>query len=197
MLGVIDDVNRRTPMAWTEDGQAIYLLGETKDEFAGSEWAHLIHDHLGGYPPSLDLSKEKTLAEILIAGSLDGMIIAAHDVSDGGLAQSITEMATNSNHGARFWVPEELDPFVFLFSESATRAVVVVSRSEEGRFVDLCNFRKFMAMKIGIVDSKANPLPEDAEHLLEIHNVYGNSISFSIEQINSIMNQTFIDLFEN
>jgi phosphoribosylformylglycinamidine synthase subunit PurL len=70
VLGVIQDVDRRTPMAWQRDGEIVYVLGTTRDELAGSEWAHAIHNHLGGLPPVLDLNAEMTLAEILVAGSM-------------------------------------------------------------------------------------------------------------------------------
>jgi phosphoribosylformylglycinamidine synthase len=64
VLGVFDDVARRTPSGWREDGQAIYLLGTTRKELDGSEWANL-RGHLGGQPPALDLTAEKTLAACL------------------------------------------------------------------------------------------------------------------------------------
>ena len=153
VLGVIDDVERRTPMTWGPDGELIYLLGETRDEFAGSEWAHEVHGHLGGVPPRCDLAAEKQLAEILVAGSRDGMLTAAHDVADGGVAQALTEMALRSGVGARLWAPDGLDGFVFLFSESAARAIVVVPRSEELRFTEMCAARGFPAARIGVVDS--------------------------------------------
>ena len=50
VLGVIDDVTRRTPLA-PRDGQVLLLLGATRDELGGSEWAHVVHRHLGGRPP--------------------------------------------------------------------------------------------------------------------------------------------------
>ncbi len=152
VLGVIDDVDRRTPMAWGPDGELIYVLGDTRDEFAGSEWAHL-HGHLGGLPPKVNLAHEKVLAEILVAGSRDGMLTAAHDVSDGGVAQALVEMALRSGVGARVWIPDAIEPFVFLFSESAGRAVVVVPRSEELRFTEMCAARGMTAERVGVVDS--------------------------------------------
>ena len=151
VLGVIDDVDRRTPIAWGPDGELIYLLGDTRDELAGSEWAHHVHGHLGGLPPRVDLARERLLAEVLVAGSRDGMLTAAHDVSDGGVAQVLVEMALRSGVGARCWVPDGLDPFVHLFSESAGRAIVVVPRSEELRFTEMC------AARAVAVDSPLSP----------------------------------------
>ncbi|MFI6848623.1 phosphoribosylformylglycinamidine synthase subunit PurL [Kitasatospora sp. NBC_00085] len=152
VLGVIDDVTRRTPIGFAEEGQLLYLLGETEDELGGSAWSQVVHDHLGGLPPKVDLGREKLLGEILIAASRDGMIDAAHDLSDGGLGQALVESCLKGGHGARIIVPEGQDPFVFLFSESAGRAVVAVPRSEELRFNDMCTARGLPATRIGVVD---------------------------------------------
>ncbi|GAA2723905.1 MULTISPECIES: phosphoribosylformylglycinamidine synthase subunit PurL [Streptomyces] len=154
VLGVIDDVNRRTPMAFREEGQLLYLLGDTAEELGGSAWSQVIHDHLGGLPPKVDLEREKLLAEILIAASRDGMADAAHDLSDGGLIQALVESCLRGGKGARIVVPDGLDPFVFLFSESAGRAVVSVPRSEELRFADMCGARGLPATRIGVVDGE-------------------------------------------
>ena len=153
VLGVIDDVERRTPMAWGPDGELIYLLGDTREHFAGSEWAHAMHGHLGGTPPRADLARERLLADILIAGSRDGMLTAAHDVADGGVAQALVEMALQSGVGARVWVQDGIDTFTFLWSESPGRAIVVVPRSEEMRFTAMCAARGLPAHRIGAVDS--------------------------------------------
>ncbi|MGA5128657.1 phosphoribosylformylglycinamidine synthase subunit PurL [Streptomyces olivoreticuli] len=154
VLGVIDDVNRRTPMAFSEEGHLLYLLGDTKEELGGSAWSQVVHDHLGGLPPAVDLEREKLLAEILIAASRDGMVDAAHDLSDGGLIQALAESCLRGGKGARIVVPDGLDPFVFLFSESAGRAVVAVPRSEELRFSDMCGARGLPAARIGVVDGE-------------------------------------------
>ncbi|GAB3109149.1 phosphoribosylformylglycinamidine synthase subunit PurL [Streptomyces calidiresistens] len=152
VLGVIDDVTRRTPIAFREEGQLLYLLGETAEEFGGSAWAQVIHDHLGGVPPRVDLERERLLADILINASRDGMIDAAHDLSDGGLIQAVVESCLRGGRGARLVVPEGLDAFTFLFSESAGRAVVAVPRSEEVRFNDMCGARGLPVTRVGVVD---------------------------------------------
>ncbi|NQW71304.1 MAG: phosphoribosylformylglycinamidine synthase subunit PurL [Actinobacteria bacterium] len=152
VLGVIEDVARRTPINWGPVGDFIYVLGDTHDEFGGSEWAHHVHGHLGGLPPAVNLERERLLGEILVAGSRDGLFTAAHDVSDGGIAQVLVEMALASNAGGRCSVPGGIDPFTYLFSESAGRAVVVVPAEHEARLVDVCAARGLPAAHIGEVD---------------------------------------------
>ncbi|MDN3058690.1 phosphoribosylformylglycinamidine synthase subunit PurL [Streptomyces sp. SRF1] len=155
VLGVIDDVARRTPIAFAEEGQLLYLLGDTADELGGSAWSQVIHDHLGGLPPKVDLERERLLAEILISASRDGMVDAAHDLSDGGLIQALAESCLRGGKGARIVVPDGVDPFVLLFSESAGRAIVAVPRSEEVRLGDMCGARGLPATRIGVIDGDA------------------------------------------
>jgi phosphoribosylformylglycinamidine synthase len=152
VLGVIEDVSRRTPSGFRAPGQAIYLLGETRDEFGGSEWAHVVHGHLGGRPPAVDLEAEKVLADVVVRASREGVIGAAHDLSDGGLAQALVESCLRYGAGARIQIPDGVDPFVFLFSESQARAIVAVRESEEQRFADMCAARGLPVQRIGVVD---------------------------------------------
>ena len=187
VLGVIDNVERRTPMAWGLDGELVYVLGTTRDELAGSEWAHAIHKHLGGHPPVLDLAAEKTLAEILVAGSVQKLFSAAHDVSEGGIAQTIVEMAMRSGIGVRLEVPAGLDAFTFLWSESATRAVVVVPQNRNDEFLSLCASKSFPVTKIGNVDSLSQSI--------DLAGVFGETISLDIAELRAISEETLPRLF--
>ncbi|MFM8516128.1 MAG: phosphoribosylformylglycinamidine synthase subunit PurL [Actinomycetota bacterium] len=155
VLGVIDDVAHRTPMSWTSAGDAIYLLGETRDEFGGSEWAHL-QGHLGGVPPRVDLAQERALSRVLVDGSQSGVIRAAHDVSDGGVAQALVEMALRSGTGADVSIPESIEPFVFCCSESAARAIIVIRPDQESALLALCNDSAVPVMRIGTVTTDAH-----------------------------------------
>jgi phosphoribosylformylglycinamidine synthase len=152
VLGLFDDVARRTPMGFQQEGETLLLLGDTHDELGGSEWAWSQHRHLGGVPPKVDLQREKVLAEVLVSGSRDGMLSSAHDLSDGGLAQALVESALAKGIGARVVLPEGHSPFVQLFSESAGRALVSVPRSEELRFTEMCNARSLPVTRIGVTD---------------------------------------------
>jgi phosphoribosylformylglycinamidine synthase len=162
MLGVIDDVERRTPMGFRADGESILLLGATAEELSGSEWAWVVHGHLGGVPPKVDLEREKLLGEVLVAGSRDGLLSSAHDLSEGGLAQALVESVLRYGTGARIVLPAEwqegTNPFVFLFSESAHRVIVTVPRSEELRFTEMCTARKLPWQRIGVVDAEGKAL---------------------------------------
>ncbi|MFI6098600.1 phosphoribosylformylglycinamidine synthase subunit PurL [Lentzea sp. NPDC051213] len=157
VLGVIDDVRRRIPTGiGAEAGETLLLLGETRAEFGGSEWAHVVHGHLGGLPPKADLQREKLLGEVMVAGSRDGMISAAHDLAEGGLAQALVETCLIGETGARVFL--EGDLFTELFSESAGRVLVAVPRTEEQRFSDMCTARGLPWRKVGVVDPESGSL---------------------------------------
>ncbi|HLJ99498.1 MAG TPA: phosphoribosylformylglycinamidine synthase subunit PurL [Streptosporangiaceae bacterium] len=123
VLGVHDDVRRRTGIGFAP-GNALLLLGSTRPEFGGSAWAHVMHGHLGGLPPEPDLAAEQRLARLMVQAASDGVVTAAHDISDGGLAVALAESCLRGGTGCRVNLGD--DPFTALFSESAARAVVAV-----------------------------------------------------------------------
>ena len=158
VLGVIDDVARRIPSGWQDEGNNIYLLGITKDELDGSVWSEVVHEHLGGRPPSLDLDFEKRLAELLHGASLQGLVASATDLSEAGLAQALTESVLRFNMGARVWITElcerdGIDRTAALFSESTGRVLVSVGREDDVKFVGLCDARNIPVLRIGVTDN--------------------------------------------
>lgn len=133
VLGVIEDVTRRTPSGFVAAGEEVFHLGQTREELSGSEWAHVVHGHLGGRPPQVDLIAERGLARLLIDAARSGLVTSAHDLSDGGLAQGLAESALHRDIGVS--VALEGDPFIGLFSESAARAIVTVRDRDVAAFV--------------------------------------------------------------
>nr|WP_067793477.1 phosphoribosylformylglycinamidine synthase subunit PurL [Actinomadura formosensis] len=153
VLGVHDDVRRRVNMSLTTDGATIALLGETREEFGGSEWAHVVYGHLGGLPPLVDLKAEAALASVMVAAVRDGLVTAVHDLSDGGLSQTLVESCLRGGLGARITLPG--DPFVALFSESVARAMLVVRPGAEARLAALCESAGVPVSQIGVVGGDA------------------------------------------
>jgi phosphoribosylformylglycinamidine synthase len=145
VLGVIEDVTSRTPTGFQAAGEEIYLLGTTREELSGSEWAHVVHGHLGGRPPQLDLDAERALAELLAEGV--GLLTSAHDLSDGGLAQALVESCLRRDIGASVALPG--DAFVALFSESAGRVLVTVPGEDESRLAELAQARGVPLTRLG------------------------------------------------
>jgi phosphoribosylformylglycinamidine synthase len=167
VLGVIDDVARRIPSGWQDEGNNIYLLGVTRDELDGSAWAEVIHDHLGGKPPVVDLDQEKALADLMHGANMQGLIASAHDLSDGGLAQAIIESCLRFGVGARIWLDElmerdKIDLTAALFSESQGRMLISVGREDDVKFVGLCEARAVPALRIGVTDNAGSLTIQDA-----------------------------------
>ncbi|PPH25456.1 phosphoribosylformylglycinamidine synthase subunit PurL [Rathayibacter toxicus] len=158
VLGVIDDVARRIPSGWQDEGDNLYLLGTTRNELDGSAWAGTVHDHLGGLPPQLDLAAEKSLAELIAAGATESLIASAHDLADGGLVVALAESALRCGVGARIWLDELMerdgvDATAALFSESTGRVLVSVPREDDVKFRGLCDGRGYPVLRIGVTDA--------------------------------------------
>jgi phosphoribosylformylglycinamidine synthase len=146
VLGVHDDVRRRLGIGFPA-GAPLMVLGQTRPEFGGSAWAHVLHGHLGGRPPEPDLAAERRLADLLVRACADGLLGAAHDLSDGGLGVALAESCLRGGTGCQVALGE--DPFTSLFSESAARAVVAVSPGREDAFAGLAAAHGVPATAIG------------------------------------------------
>jgi len=183
VLGVIDDVARRIPSGWQDEGNNIYLLGITKDELDGSVWADVVHNHLGGRPPVVDLQHEKALADLMLGASLQGLVASAADLSEGGLAQALTESVLRFNMGARVWINEimerdGIDRTAALFSESTGRVLVSVGREDDVKFVGLCDARNIPVLRIGVTDSTGELEIQDLAtwKIEELRNAWANTL---------------------
>jgi phosphoribosylformylglycinamidine synthase len=124
VLGVIQDVRKRTPMSYKTSGLELFLLGETQEDLAGSEWAFL-HGQRVGQSPDADLAREMRLIELLLEGN--AFFNAAHDLSQGGLSAGLTEMVLRHNVGATISLS---NPAIDLLSETPGRVIVAIEASK-------------------------------------------------------------------
>ena len=173
VMGIIEDVSRRIPSGWQDEGQNIYLLGTTSTELSGSAWADVVHDHLGGLPPKVDLAREKDLAGLISAARDEWLISSAHDLSEGGLGQALAEGVMRFGVGARVWLTELMerdgvDAASALFSESTGRVIVTVPREDDVKFRGLCEGRGYPVLRIGVTDS---------EPALEVQDVFTATVA--------------------
>jgi phosphoribosylformylglycinamidine synthase len=154
VLGVMPDVAKRTPSGWRSSGAQLFLLGTTRAEFGGSEWAWAEHGHLGGLPPAVDLEAERALADLLVGAAGDGLLLAAHDLSDGGLAQALVESSLRYGVGATVSLDaacgrDAVDAFTLLFSESTARALVAVAPEAMQEFTQRCERHDVPVVALG------------------------------------------------
>jgi phosphoribosylformylglycinamidine synthase len=176
VLGVIDDVRTRTPMSFDKAGLDLYLLGETKADIAGSEWAY-IHGQRGGSAPIADLQREMRLIEVLVAGRTEKIFTAAHDLSQGGLSATLTEMVLRHNVGAKVTLE---NVGVALISETPGRVVVAVDPSQASALTALADKHAIAITKIGSTGGDA----------LEI-----NDAKISLTELRKAHTETFPKLF--
>ena len=154
VLGVLQDVARRTRSGWQVADLEVLLLGLTRDELDGSEWAWAEHAHLGGLPPAVDLGAERRLAQVLISAAGQGLARAAHDLSDGGLAQALTEASLRYRIGVHVDLEplcsrDGITPFTALFAESTARALVGVAKGDLDQVLALAAEHQVPAIRLG------------------------------------------------
>ncbi|MFM6967614.1 MAG: phosphoribosylformylglycinamidine synthase subunit PurL [Microbacteriaceae bacterium] len=161
VLGSIDNVARRLPSGWQDDGENLYLLGVTADELGGSAWAGAVHNHLGGVPPKVDFAAEKNVAGMLSAAALEGLVTSATDLGTGGFLRAVTDGALRFGVGARVWIDEivsrdGVDSTAALFSETQARVLVSVAREDDVKFRGLCDGRGVPVLRVGVTDSESS-----------------------------------------
>ncbi|MDN5900311.1 MAG: phosphoribosylformylglycinamidine synthase subunit PurL [Brachybacterium sp.] len=160
VLGVFEDVARRIPSGWQGEGQSVLLLGTTREELSGSAWADVVHQHLGGMPPQVDLEAERSLARVLISSAEQGLATAAHDLSEGGLAQALVESVVRFGSGAQIdpvglLERDGVDLFTALFSESQARALVSVPAAQEEQLMALATEHGVPVLRLGTTGGDA------------------------------------------
>lgn len=129
MLGIVEDVEKHTMTPeFKEDGDIIYYLGAPRKGLGGTEYLKTIHGLTTGDAPDIDLDFEVKLQQTLLTLIRNQTISAAHDLSDGGLAVTLAEMALFSGKGAALSVRAlGEDPYEVLYSEAQSGVVVTAS----------------------------------------------------------------------
>ncbi len=174
VLGVIQDVRERTPMGISRDGLELFLFGATDQNFSGSEWAYL-HGELGNVAPLSDLAMEARLIELLLEGQ--PLFESAHDLSNGGLAASLSEMVLRHGIGANVQLESIASA---LLVETPGRVLVAVDPSATEAISGLAAKFNIPVTKIGVTGG--------AE--LNI-----NGAAISITELRAAFTETFPKLF--
>ncbi|MDA2918111.1 phosphoribosylformylglycinamidine synthase subunit PurL [Desulfobacterota bacterium AH_259_B03_O07] len=132
MIGLIEDIRNHLTQWFEKEGDRIVLLGETKEEFGGSEYQKQIQGTVRGKPPQIDLRAESALIHTLLEASQTGILHSAHDLSEGGLATAISEscFTPNGSIGVKIKINDNMKirNDAILFSESQSRALVSLER---------------------------------------------------------------------
>ncbi|WP_338833151.1 Phosphoribosylformylglycinamidine synthase subunit PurL [Moorella humiferrea] len=126
MVGLLTDLEKRCSCGWLREGDVLILLGETLAELGGSEYLAVVHGMVAGRPPRLNLEREAAVQEVVREGIAAGLVGAAHDCAEGGLAVTLAESAMAGRTGAVIELQGHLRPDYLLFSESQSRVVLAV-----------------------------------------------------------------------
>ena len=130
----VGDVSRTQTSDFKSEGDAIYILGETKDELGASEY-YSMKGLLGDNVPKVDFAANFALYQKLESSISKGLVASCHDCSDGGLAVALAECCIGGNAGAQVMLPDSwLLPHQLLFSESAGRFIVSIRKKDETAF---------------------------------------------------------------
>jgi len=155
MVGLIDDVAHITTQEFKEAGDLVYVVGEAKEEFAGSELQKLIHGEIFGPVPELDLEIEKRRQKQVLTAIRAGVIASAHDVAEGGFGVALAE-STFGAKGLGVKVQIQGDAVTELFSETQSRFIVSVKKENKEKFEQLVR-----ANLVGEVTGDASFIVED------------------------------------
>jgi phosphoribosylformylglycinamidine synthase len=126
VLGLIDELEGPLPSARLDDGESIIVLGDTRPELGGSEWAAVVHGLDGGLPPAADLETARAVHDLVRALVADRAVAGVHDCSDGGLAVALAEMAIAGETGCTVSPEPHMLAAAWCFAETASRVVLSV-----------------------------------------------------------------------
>ncbi|MGX9292341.1 phosphoribosylformylglycinamidine synthase subunit PurL [Bacillus sp. A015] len=133
MVGLVRDTAHITTQSFQQAGDVIFVIGETKEEFAGSELQKMTEGRIYGKAPEIDLDVELTRQEALLAAIQNGLVQSAHDVTEGGLGVALAE-STFGTDGLGADIQIDLNSEASLFSESQSRFVVTVKPEHREAF---------------------------------------------------------------
>ena len=144
VIGLIGGLDSPPPGIGLRDGDRIVLLGTTRAELGGSEWATR-NGLRGGRPPAADLDAARLLHELVAGIVNDRMVSGLHDCADGGIAVTLAEMAFAGGVGFRVSVGDAR----MCFSESASRVVLSVPPAQLNEVLGRASSTKVPAMVLG------------------------------------------------
>ncbi|MEL6356858.1 MAG: phosphoribosylformylglycinamidine synthase subunit PurL, partial [Bacteroidota bacterium] len=124
MLGILDDHNQRMTLGFKSTGDVIFLLGQSRNDIASSEYVRRVHNIEHSPAPHFDMQEELLLQQTLKEMLNKGLVKSAHDVSDGGLFVTLVESAIVGGYGFQLSTDPAFRPDAFLFGEAQSRVVI-------------------------------------------------------------------------
>jgi phosphoribosylformylglycinamidine synthase len=156
-VGLVEDVTRSASLAFQAGHEAILLVGDSRGWLGASLWLREIAGREDGPPPPVDLAAEKRNGDFVRGLIAAGRITACHDLSDGGLAVALAEMALAGGIGAHAEAPESvtLAPAAWWFGEDQSRYLVTVPPEHAGELVAAGAAARVPLVRIGTTGGSA------------------------------------------
>ena len=175
MLGVMDDPSTMMTSDFKETGDLIYLIGESVNDIASSQYLASYHNISASPAPYFDLDREYAMHQVIKQLIKLHLIQSAHDVADGGLYITLLESAMPSYMGFKIDSDTDIRKDAFLFGEAQGRVVVSISPDQQEAFVELLSTSEVEFTLLGTVST--GTLEIDGESfgtVTEAHQVYDN-----------------------
>jgi len=184
MLGLISNKNDIMTLGFKDKGDIIFLIGETKDDINSSEYLNYFHAVKYSPCPHFDLEEEFKLQQIISKLIKNKLIRSAHDVSEGGIFNSLIESAMVFNLGFDITTDDEIRIDSFLFGESQSRVIVSVTPNKMNAFIDFMNLASFPFLSLGHV-TKGELRIDDISYgfILDVKKKYMNTLGDIIEDV--------------
>ncbi|MCJ7579631.1 MAG: AIR synthase related protein, partial [Candidatus Aminicenantes bacterium] len=151
IVGIIPDRDKSIGPGFTDNGEAVILLGENKDEIGGTAYLKSFFKMEKGRPPQIDLEEEKQIQKLCLKAIEEGLLSSAHDISEGGLALCLFECAFHSPKkiGCAVNLSDNIRADSLLFGETQSRILVTTPSHHLSGLLDLAKEVGVVARKIG------------------------------------------------
>lgn len=154
MMGIVNDKQHVTTLAFQQEGDAIYLIGKSVDDISSSEYLYSFCGVKHSPAPYFDLDEEYELQQALKELISRGQIHSAHDCADGGLFISLLESAMPKDLGFEVTTDDRIRKDAFLFGEAQSRVVISVNESKQAQVEEALQQRHVPFFKLGKVGGK-------------------------------------------
>lgn len=155
MIGILEDKQNQMTLDFKQEGDAIYLIGECKNDISSSEYLYSYCKVKNSPAPFFDLDDEHKVQHAVSSIIKNKLISSAHDVSDGGLFMALLESAMVNNLGFEINTYDKVRKDAFLFGEAQSRVVVSVSANQVTAFETEMKNLGINCNKIGVVKGKS------------------------------------------
>ena len=159
-VGLLKDIQKSASLAFKKAGESILLIGETQHWLGQSIYLRDICKREEGSPPPVDLAVERRNGDVVRSFIHNGRVTAVHDLSDGGLALALAEMALAGRLGAKIEAPLAKAPLHgWLFGEDQARYILTCAPEAESAILAECAALNVPCQKIGMTGGQDLVLP--------------------------------------